>query len=362
MDVTNFCNLRCIMCYFTYAEIKPEFMDMDLFNKIAEEIFPKTRVLILSWATEPILHKNIAEMLSITKKKYKIPQVSIVTNGTLITNELAEKLTSGILDKLYVSIDAATKQTYEEIRVGSKFGRFIENLEYLNDYKQKHNLKKPRLVFNFVMMNRNISELPDYINLVHKLGGKEINAWGMEIQPEYLALVEKLKNGLINEKDKRLIEGLNLNDETISLQDKKVIEAIIEAQNRAMKFGIYLYAPRVSNNSFGRWKWLLRKIYGKIINMEPYSMVSFLANMLILKITNPKIICYEPWNRMVIYSNGDVQPCCRWSLQPLGSFRNQSFEETWNGQAYKKLRKTLAIGKPLNLCKNCIINIKARTS
>ncbi len=350
------------MCYSTYADIKPEFMDMALFNKIAEEIFPKTRVLILSWATEPLVHKNIADFLSIAKKKYKIPQVSIVTNGTLITNELAEKFTAGILDKLYVSIDAATKEKYEEIRIGSKYERFIENLEYLNDYKRKHKLKKPRLVFNFVMMNRNISELPDYIDLVHRLGGKEINAWGMQIQPEYLELVEKSKKGLIDEKNKRLIEGLNLNEEIISLKDKKVIEAITEAEDRAIKYGIYLYAPRVSNSKLEKWKWLFRKIYGKVINMEPYSMVSFLSNMLIRKITKPKAICYEPWNRMVIYPNGEVQPCCRWNLKTLGNLQTQSFDEIWNGNGYKGLRTALYKGNPPDLCKKCTISTKKRLS
>ena len=348
------------MCYTTYANIKPEFMDMDLFNKIAEEIFPKTRVLILSWATEPFLHKNISEMLFIAKNQYKIPQVSIVTNGTILYKELSEKLTSGILDKLYLSIDAATKEKYEEIRIGSKYEKFIGNLEYLNEYKKKHNLRKPRLVFNFVMMNRNVSELPDYINLVHRLGGKEINAWGMEIQPEYLALVEKLKNGTINDEEKKLIEGLNLLEEEISLNYEKVISAIIEAQKRAYRLGIYLYAPRVDHNKIKKWKWLIKKIGGKIINMEPYSMLSFLFNMLLLKLTKPKSICYEPWNRMVIYSNGDVQPCCRWSLAPLGSFRNQTFDEIWNGNIYKKLRDELSKGNPPALCQKCPISTKER--
>ena len=360
MDITNFCNLKCIMCYSTYANINPEFMNMDLFNKISNEIFPKTRVLILSWATEPLLHKNIVDMLLIAKKKHKIPQVSIGTNGTLLTKELTQEFTSDILDKLYISIDAANKEKYEEIRIGARYERFIENLEYLNDYKRKHNLKKPRLVFNFVMMNKNISELPDYVDLVHRLGGKEINAWEMEIQPEYLALVEKLKKGLINEEDRKLIERLNLNGEIISLKDKKVIEVIIEAQNRARKFGIYLYAPCI--NDYAKWKWLLSRISGKIINLELYSMFSFLVNMMLLKISKPGILCYEPWHRIVISANGDVQPCCSWSLQPLGSFKNQSFDEIWNGNAYKKLREALTIGKPPDICKKCTISTKARTS
>src|SRR6266436_9164663 len=76
MDTINLCNLRCKMCYYSsdYMRKKQE-MDESTFRKIADEVFPKTRFLYLSCATEPLTNKNFAKLLRIAGE-YSVPFTS----------------------------------------------------------------------------------------------------------------------------------------------------------------------------------------------------------------------------------------------------------------------------------------------
>src|ERR1035437_9518992 len=61
MDTINLCNLRCKMCYYSsdYNRKKEE-MDLPLFRKIAEQVFPKPRFLFLICVGEPRINKSFA--------------------------------------------------------------------------------------------------------------------------------------------------------------------------------------------------------------------------------------------------------------------------------------------------------------
>src|SRR5438270_11569497 len=67
LDTINLCNLRCKMCYYSFDyKRKKEQMDVGLFQKIAAQVFPKTRFLYLSCATEPLMNKEFSEYVRIT--------------------------------------------------------------------------------------------------------------------------------------------------------------------------------------------------------------------------------------------------------------------------------------------------------
>src|SRR5712675_1400865 len=88
MDTINLCNLRCKMCYYSFDyRRKKEQMDLPLFRKIANEVFPKTRFLYLSCATEPLMNKEFSDFLQVTGE-YKVPFTSFCTNGQLLTEKV----------------------------------------------------------------------------------------------------------------------------------------------------------------------------------------------------------------------------------------------------------------------------------
>lgn len=83
IEITNVCNLACDFCPRTKRQ--PEFMKVETFNKILDEIKPHTEYICLHVKGEPLLHPKLDEFLDLSYEKgFK---VNITTNGTLINKE-----------------------------------------------------------------------------------------------------------------------------------------------------------------------------------------------------------------------------------------------------------------------------------
>ncbi|MGO5066483.1 radical SAM protein [Clostridium sporogenes] len=87
IEITNVCNLACDFCPETKR--KPQFMSIETFDKILNQINPYTDYIYLHVKGEPLLHPKIDKLLDLSHEKgFK---VNITTNGTLI-NEVKDKI------------------------------------------------------------------------------------------------------------------------------------------------------------------------------------------------------------------------------------------------------------------------------
>ncbi|EJP6471472.1 radical SAM protein [Clostridium sp. L74] len=87
IEITNVCNLACDFCPETKR--KPQFMSIETFDKILNQINPYTDYIYLHVKGEPLLHPKIDKILDLSHEKgFK---VNITTNGTLI-NEVKDKI------------------------------------------------------------------------------------------------------------------------------------------------------------------------------------------------------------------------------------------------------------------------------
>src|SRR5437764_12628132 len=164
MDTINLCNLRCKMCYYSFdSHRKKEQMDLQLFSKIADDVFPRTRFLYLSCATEPLMNKQFSDFIA-EAGKYEVPFTSFCTNGQLLTEEVAQSCVDAGISEVIFSIDGATAETYEAIRRGGKWSRLCDNLELLNSLKRSANRRLPAVRMNFTCMQSNIHELPAMVH------------------------------------------------------------------------------------------------------------------------------------------------------------------------------------------------------
>ena len=72
------------------------------------------------------------------------------------------------------------------------------------------------------------------------------------------------------------------------------------------------------------------------------------------KLNNSKTFCMMPWVHMHAFADGRVYPCCFGDYHtPLGNLRDNTMEEVWNNDEYKKLRKNMLNEKPSAACKKC---------
>lgn len=137
IESTNACNLSCTMCMRGAMTDKVGMMDWKTFKSVFLDAHPVS--VKLNWRGEPLLHPDIIDFIYYAKTKCN--EVSINTNGILLTSSMANELANAELDWLIISVDGATKHTYEKIRQGAKFETLMTNIETLNKEYSKRLVK-----------------------------------------------------------------------------------------------------------------------------------------------------------------------------------------------------------------------------
>jgi radical SAM protein with 4Fe4S-binding SPASM domain len=161
IEVTRYCNLKCIMCPYPNLKRAQGNMELSTFKKIIDETArenPSARVW-LAIMGEPLLRgETVVEFIRYAKDK-GIREVCLNTNAVLLTKVIAEKLLESGLDKIIVSIDAASKEIYDKIRIGGDFNLVRSNIEqFLEIKREKHNTHL-ELIAQFIVMDENEHEV-----------------------------------------------------------------------------------------------------------------------------------------------------------------------------------------------------------
>lgn len=141
IGVSGQCNHRCKFCGYDYVGYKQVFSDTGVLIKRLKEMGKLgVRSVLYSGEGEPLLHKDIAEIIVQTKKAGI--DVALVSNGALL-NEKFLKKTLGSLTWLKISIDSGTNETHCKIHRGGPkdFDKIIQNLADAVKIRKKNNYK-----------------------------------------------------------------------------------------------------------------------------------------------------------------------------------------------------------------------------
>ncbi|MDR2391574.1 MAG: radical SAM protein [Planctomycetota bacterium] len=140
------CNFACRYCHFSIEKSKRCFvtdrvsMDMDLFQKCVGDMtaFPeKIRTLRFVGMGEPLLHRDIGRMVAYAKERGVASRVELLTNGSLLTNETADRLIAAGLDRLVVSLQGTGAEKYREVSgIDLDFPRFVDQLRYCYEHRK----------------------------------------------------------------------------------------------------------------------------------------------------------------------------------------------------------------------------------
>ncbi|MEK3725472.1 radical SAM/SPASM domain-containing protein [Paenibacillus sp. FSL H8-0034] len=100
IEITSVCNLACTFCPQTKRQ--SNFIKIDAFTKILDEIKPHTDYIYFHVKGEPLLHPRIDELLDLSHERgFK---VNITTNGTLITKNKHKILPKPALRQMNFSL------------------------------------------------------------------------------------------------------------------------------------------------------------------------------------------------------------------------------------------------------------------
>jgi uncharacterized Fe-S cluster-containing radical SAM superfamily enzyme len=164
VEVTNICNLKCIMCPTHQVKRAKGFMPIELFKDILPEAVQLgIKQIGLHTVGESVLHPQIDEFIAISKETGIYTYMD--TNGNRIAPGLHEKIIDAGLDSLKFSIDASTQEIYEKLRCGGKLDSVIENLKIFNRLR-KQKKSKMKLYALFIINKINDQYIDDFKQLV----------------------------------------------------------------------------------------------------------------------------------------------------------------------------------------------------
>ena len=174
IEPTTACNLGCPECpsglkQFTRPTGK---LDLALHKKMLAQVAKSVFYINYYFQGEPFLHPQFLELIKEAKKNKVYTATS--TNAHFIDAEKAEEIVLSGLDRLIISIDGTTQETYENYRIDGKLKKVIEGTERLIEAKKKLNAKTPHLIFQFLVVKPNEHEVPQIFDLGKTMGIDEV--------------------------------------------------------------------------------------------------------------------------------------------------------------------------------------------
>ncbi|MFO0985488.1 MAG: SPASM domain-containing protein [Planctomycetota bacterium] len=315
LEHSTYCNLRCRMC----SIIRPsrnralQHMSEELVLRL-RPVLPYVREVSLNGGGEPFLVPRIDRFLDVFRS-YGV-RLATITNATLITERLG-KLIGETFSHLIVSMDGATRATYEMIRENARFEHLLRGIDLVN----QHRRKGLRLSLAFVAMRCNLPELPALIQFASEHQVQDVRvAW--------------------------MVPFADLpwtHDQVPSLDPIAANGWLAEARAAAAALGVELQAPDplpqvadpASHAPAAPDLEEPTAVYGKLLDASRVGGY-----------------CHLMYDKAMVLVDGRVKPCCH-SHEIMGSVFTTPFAEIWNGPAYQHLRAGFASGVLPASCRSC---------
>ena len=173
-EPTTSCNLRCPECPSGLRNFtRPTGMAQEeLFQKTIDELAPRLIYLILYFQGEPYLNPKFLDNVKYASDKGIYTATS--TNAHYLKDHLAKKTVESGLDRLIVSIDGTTQETYQSYRVGGKLDKVIEGTKNVIKWKKELKSSTPHIIFQFLVVKPNEHQIEDVKRLAKELGVDEV--------------------------------------------------------------------------------------------------------------------------------------------------------------------------------------------
>jgi len=211
------CNLRCVMC--PWREMAKEaankgIMTQEIWQSIRPYL-PEARSIDFTGGGEPLLQPRLAEWIADATAAGC--ETGFLSNGLLLNEEKLKKILEAGINWICISMDGATAETYNKIRVGSDFDRVCQNVANIARLRIGN---QPKTMINFVLMDMNFQQVEEIVRLAVRLGVDQVNFKQCDVirdkagkghglfAPVATAEIRKLKKSL--EKARRLAKKLKI--------------------------------------------------------------------------------------------------------------------------------------------------------
>lgn len=294
------CNFRCIFCEWFSPLVKNRRPQVSSLNCLSVDVYRKlvsqlsalgTKVIFIGNIEEPFLDAQLLEKIKYTKEHNL--KCFVITNGSLLNEENAEKIVDLKLDYLNVSINAGTPETYPKIHTTETketFDRIVSMASLIEKLKADRHSVFPRVRLSLVVCNRNYRDIPKLVDLAQKIGIQSV-------------LIKRFMSVT-----KEIVEELELTRS----QEKETKQYLTKALEIARQHNI-------------------------TVDMEWSEWTG--AQKTPLEQNMP---CYYGWLFSVVDADGNVYPCCFQNRNPasaIGNIHQDDFKTLWVSAKYSYFRE-----------------------
>jgi anaerobic magnesium-protoporphyrin IX monomethyl ester cyclase len=305
--LTNRCNIRCTHCgmpdekaWFTPQPVMDEIFGLmpylDDIQWQGGEIFVLPRKMLRRCFESAAANPRLGQ--------------SIITNGVMIDAEWAEVLVRcGV--HVRVSVDGATKEVYEKVRDGAKWEDLIAGLENLNREMERQKKRIP-LEIHMVVMGSNHHQIPDMVELSHRLGVRVLDLSPIIAAPHENVFVRPTSDSW----------------ETIQRGRE-------QGRELARRYGI-AYGDNLPFPPAG--------VVGKEAPRAPHDTAGPFP-----KGTGLPLFCLSPWKKIIVRDDGSL--IANWHCdRDVGHVRTDTLMKAWNGSQMREYRRRIHAGRQTGLC------------
>jgi radical SAM protein with 4Fe4S-binding SPASM domain len=278
LELTNACNLDCIMCGRDESVFANKFFDIEHLRKLEPVLEYVEEVTLFGWG-EPTIHPKFRDILELLDK-YPVRKY-FVTNGTTL-HGIKKYLFDYNVDIMAVSLDGSTAKTNNAIRKKSSFDQIVSELRAIVQHKRGVKANYPYINFVYTLMRSNIGELPGMVDLAHDLGIEELKAVYMTSFSE------------------------TLKDEVLWNRADEVKRVFTETIERGGKLGIKVKLPYIQ---------------GEDVAGDKYHKD-----------------CFVGWRDFFIGADGVIRPCQSISRRMFHISKYDSFQGAWNSEEMLNFR------------------------
>lgn len=324
LELTADCNLRCPHCEFTPPRAWKDKHDpgrilhlsLEDLRRFGADVFPHVQEIIPSVVGEPMMYPYWSEFLDLVEE-YGV-FVEIVTNGTYLDETTLPRL-SKVVSKLIVSMDGASRRTFNYLRAPSDFDDVCRRLELVRAWRAAlPEEDRPFVWLANVLTLQWVDELPDMVRLAHRLK------------------IDGISVG-------HLIAYNSHWEENHPRRDPDRTDRALErAAQEAERLGVSINLPKLfstgeSLSSVAPPAFACRP---KVVEPPPQ--------------TDKKYYCKYMWREAFIALNGDVSPCCGLGRPIIGNLReNYDFKAILGDPVYVGMRRGMVTGSLHAACARC---------
>lgn len=326
LELTERCNLACVMCGQAVNTVRPPRRDMR--PEIWRGLLPLLRgssTVGLHYAGEALLYPQLFALLE--ELAGARTSVGFGSNGHLLIEETSGALVRLGLGWISLSLDAATADTYFRIRGRRDFDVLLSKISFLVAERNRHSKSRPHIELNMTLMMSNLREAPRFVVLAASLGVDRVMF--QQIVPGGTQRNLAADGSVFDYRAEELV-GCEALGPTMQ-----------EAEERARQLGLaFLYEIVYKDRQPGGAERDVRREDAVTEDSEAHG-----------------ASCIEPWRRVLIDVEGNVFFCARHKNQHvlLGDVRAEAFEAVWNGRRARMVRELMLQPGVPTPCRGCFV-------